>query len=118
MTDELTNQTLGAFRESLTRNNKTIRADRAESIAEDAELIYLRTIQDIEMEIKKLGRERDNLLDLSPSDKSSLILASDFDAKKFTETDLSIGIRIRELNIKLDILKERYTILFGKNTSN
>lgn len=102
----------GAFIDSLFRNNKQIREDRALNISEDAEIHYKRMVEDIEMEIRKLRRDRDIMLDLSPTDSTSLVLASDFKAKDFVDKDLKIGIEIRNLEIKLEILKERFIYLF------
>ncbi len=41
----------GAFFNSLKRNNKQIRDDRATAITEDTELVYKRKIEDLEKEI-------------------------------------------------------------------
>jgi hypothetical protein len=106
-------QKQGAFVESLQRNNKQIRNDRAIAITEDAEMIYKRTIEDMEIEVKRLKRERESLLDLSPTSADSLVLASDFSSKNFVEKDVEIGLKIRNLDIKLDIARERYKHLFG-----
>lgn len=38
----------GAFLSSLKRNNKQIRDDRATAIAEDAQVLYRRTVEDLE----------------------------------------------------------------------
>lgn len=103
----------GAFLQSLTRNNDKIRADRAQAIAEDAQLLYKREIEDLEMQIKRLKRERESLLDLSPTTADSLVLAADFDAKAFVQKDIQIGVQIRNFDIKLEIAKQRYTDLFG-----
>lgn len=103
----------GAFMESLVRNNKKIRDDRAIAIGEAAQMIYKREVEDTELKIKQLKRERDAMLDLSPTTADSLVLASDFDAKKFVEKDIQLGVRIRELEIVLDIAKTRYAHLFG-----
>ena len=103
----------GIFMNVLTRNNKKIREDRAISIAEDAELIYKRKVEDIETQIKRKRRDRDGMLDLSPTTADSLVLASDFDAEKFVAKDLALGIEIRNLEISLDIARSRYEILFG-----
>lgn len=104
----------GAFASSLVRNNKKIRQDRAIAIAEDAQTIYKREVEDLEMKIKKMKRERDNMLDLSPTTTESLVMASDFDAKEFVGKDIDLGVRIRQLEITLEIAKERYTYLFEK----
>lgn len=103
----------GMFISSLKRNNKKIREDRATSIAEDTELIYKRKIEDLELSIKKMKRELENMLDLSPTDAQSLILASDFASDEFVEKDIDIGVKIRNAEIKLEIAKNRYKYLFN-----
>jgi len=106
-------KTEGAFVSSLKRNNRQIREDRAISITEDAQLIYKREIEDMNQEIKKIKRERENMLDLSPTNAQSLIVASDFKAKEYMQKDIDLGLKIRELEIKLEIAQERYNYLFG-----
>lgn len=102
----------GAFVGSLVRNNKQIRKDRATSIAEDTQTLYNRTVEDIELDIKKLKRERENMLDLSPTDAMSLKLASDFNSREFVDKDIELGVKIRNLEIRLEIAKSRYKHLF------
>jgi len=102
----------GAFVGSLVRNNKKIREDRAIQIVEAAQMIYKREIEDKELQLKQLARERDGMLDLSPTTADSLVLATDFDAKKFVGTDINLGIRMRDLQITLEIAKARYKFLF------
>lgn len=63
----------GAFVASLKRNNKQIKDDRAESIAEDAQMRYRRTVEDLDMAIKRMKRTRDNMLDLSPGSRTNPI---------------------------------------------
>jgi len=106
------NDLKGAFIDSLKRNNKQIRDDRATAISEDTELIYKRTIEDLELSIKKMKREQENMLDLSPKDANSLILASDFDSKSYTQKDIDLGVKIRNAEITLDIARERFGYLF------
>lgn len=102
----------GTFEASIKRNNKQIREDRALSITEDAELIYKREVEDLRTQIKRLTRERDNMLDLSGNSTTTIISAADFDAKAFAEKDLDIGLKIRNLEIKLEIATKRYNELF------
>ena len=103
----------GAFISSLKRNNKQIRDDRAEAISEDALMIYKRTVEDLDVQIKKMKREQENMLDLSPESATSLKLASDFDASDYVTKDVELGVKIRNAEIKLDIAKKRYEYLFG-----
>lgn len=106
----------GAFISSLKRNNKQIREDRARTILEDTELIYKRRIEDLELQIRKLKRERNNMLDLSPTNAQSLVLASDFNNKDYVEKDIALGLKVRNTEIELEIAKKRYKYLFVDET--
>lgn len=103
----------GAFVSSLKRNNRKIREDRAAAISDDTQVLYKRKIEDLQLEIKKLRREQENMLDLSPTTADSLVLASDFDSAQYVEKDVDIGVKIRNLEIKLEIASRRYSYLFG-----
>lgn len=108
----MTEEVKGAFVESLKRNNKQIRHDRAEAIVEDTQLAYKRVVEDLEVQLKRMNRDRDNMLDLSPSNAQSLVVASDFDSVAFVEKDLQLGVKIRETEIKLEIARKQYEHLF------
>ncbi|MCI5158217.1 MAG: hypothetical protein D3906_07200 [Candidatus Electrothrix sp. AUS1_2] len=103
----------GAFVQSLKRNNREIRDDRAAAIAEDTELVYKRKIEDLEISIKKMQREQEYMLDLSPTTTQSLILASDFNCEEYVDKDIDLGIKIRNAEITLEIARRRYQYLFG-----
>ena len=103
----------GAFLTSLKRNNSKIRADRAEAIGEDTELAYKRKVEDLALQIKKMKRDQENMLDLSPTHADSLVLASDFDTEEYVKKDLDLGIKIRNAEIALDIAQKQFTFLFG-----
>jgi hypothetical protein len=102
----------GAFIESLQRNNSQIRRDRAEAISEDAQLLYKRAIEDLEVDIKRMIRDQENMLDLSPENAMSLKLASDFNASEYVSKDVELGVKIKIASEKLEIAKKRYTYLF------
>ncbi|MBW3524854.1 MULTISPECIES: hypothetical protein [unclassified Chryseobacterium] len=101
------------FIESLQRNNDQIREDRARIIGEDAELIYRRRVEDIELKIKRVGREQEGLIDISPLDKNSLTFA-DFQPEAFVQRDIELSLIIRNLNIQLEVSVKRFEYLFGK----
>lgn len=103
----------GAFQDSLMRNNKQIRRDRAIVIVEAAFINYKRAVEDLEIELKRVMRDRENMLDLSPTNAQSLVVASDFDATGFVQKDIELGVKIRNLEIKLDVAKKRFNHLFG-----
>lgn len=114
---EALGQLRGAFVESLRRNNKQIREDRALAIVEDAEMIFKRRVEDIGQKIKRLERERESMLDLSPTDTRSLVLASDFDAESFVQKEEDIALKIRQEKIRLEELQARYAELFAPETA-
>ena len=70
-------------------------------------------IEDLELSIKKMKREQENMLDLSPTTAQSLVLASDFDAGTYVAKDLELAIKIRNNEIKLEEGKKRFAYLFG-----
>lgn len=112
MAEETTKE--GAFVASLKRNNKQIRDDRAQAIAEDTQVMYRRAIEDLEVKIKRMKRDRENMLDLSPTDATSLKLASDFNAEAFVQKDVELGVNIRNAEIRLEIARKQYAHLFGE----
>jgi hypothetical protein len=103
----------GAFSESLRRNNSQIRKDRADAISEDTEIIYKRKIEDLVLKIKKMNREQENMLDLSPSDKNTIISVGDFDTEMYVNSDITLGVNIRNEEIRLNIAVKRFEYLFG-----
>ena len=109
----MTEETQGAFVASLKRTNKQIKDDRAVAISEDAQMTMRRTVEDLEMDLKRLHRDRENMLDMSPENTHSLILGKNFDAAGFVARELEIGLQIRETEIKLEIVGGRYNYLFG-----
>lgn len=104
----------GVFTAMLQRNNKQIRDDRAAAISDDAQLMYKRAIEDLEVEVKRIKRDRENMLDLSPANVQTLIIASDFKASEFAKKDLDLAVMIREKEIMLELARDRYKYLFGE----
>lgn len=102
----------GKFVDSLKRNNKKIREDRAIQIAESAQMKYKRKVEDLQHEIRDLNRTRNAALDLSPDTGDSLKLALNFNADEFVQSDINIGLKIREKEILLEIAQTRYNELF------
>jgi hypothetical protein len=66
------------------------------------------------MSRKKKSRSQENMLDMSPTNSFSLIVADQFDGKGFVDQDLQYGVELRELDIQIDIARKRYEYLFGK----
>lgn len=115
MAELKTDETLieGALYQSLSRNNKEIRQDRADTIGEELEMTFSRGIQDLEMKLKRLSRERDSMYDFSPTNSQSLVMAKELHADEILIKDYQLSIQIRQVEIELDIAKSRYVYLFG-----
>lgn len=106
----------GAFVESLKRNNKQIRDDRATAIAEDTQMVYRRRVEDLDINIRRLERQLEAMLDLSPTNTIALVPnINDFDPSVYVNKELELGLKIRNERIKLEIAKNRYEYLFGGN---
>lgn len=105
----------GVFKADLMRTFKQLKESRAESVAEDVEIIYKRQIEDLCHQIRNYDRDRENLiLDLSPSSAfSGNVVPSDFKPTDFLAKDVEIGLNKRDAIIKLEIVIERYEYLFG-----
>lgn len=105
----------GVFKTDLMRTFRQLKESRAESVSEDVEIIYKRRIEDLCHRIRNYDRDRENiLLDLSPSNLTSgAVVPSDFDAAKFMEKDVEIGLNKRDAIIQLEIVLDRYEYLFG-----
>lgn len=99
---------------SLSRSNAQIRKERGDDIAEALEIRFKRSVEDLEMDIRRKERERKNMYDFSPNSTTSLVLAKNVDAKEIQEKDDQLSYEIRDLGIKLRIKKDRFLQLFGK----
>jgi hypothetical protein len=104
----------GVFEGSLNRRTSEIKRDRVAKMTGGTKIIYRRKVEDFETAINALLMERDGLLDLNGTSTTSIISLGDFDAEKFTDADMKIGMQLRELRIRLEDAKERYEYLFGK----
>ena len=116
MADEVKEEVVvekGFLNESLSRSNKTIRAERGEAVHEDLELTYKRAVEDIEMDITRLKRKRLNMFDFSPTNSQSLVMAKEVDAVEIKNEDLKARLEIRNTKVKLGIAKDAYNFLFG-----
>ena len=102
----------GEFALQVLRNPKQIKADRGLAIVEETQLVYRRTIEDIDMNINKMNRTKRAMTDLSPADKTSLNFA-DFNSLDFVKRHSDLAMAIRQEKIKLNSAKQEYNTLFG-----
>lgn len=104
----------GALYQSLDRSNAQIRKERGDVIAEDLETVYKRNVEDLELKVKRLVRDRANMFDFSPTNSQSLVMAKEIDSAEILDKDMAMSVELRNVEIKLEIAKQRYLFLFGK----
>lgn len=106
---------VGAFKSDLMRSFKQLKESRAVAVAEDAEIVYKRKIEDLCKNLRQYERDReDMILDLSPSSVgSSAVVPSDFKVDTLLEKDIELGKKKREDTIILEIVLDRYQRMFG-----
>lgn len=104
----------GLVYQSLQRNNAQIRKERGDAIAEDLEMTFKRGVEDLQVKLRRLSRDRDAMFDFSPTNTQSLVLVKELDAVDIQAKDMRLSIEIRNVEIELEIAKARYTNLFGK----
>lgn len=105
----------GAFKSDLMRSFKQLKEARAESVVEDAEILYKRKIEDLCKNLRQYERDReDMILELSPSSVgSSTVVPLDFRIDVLLEKDIELGKKKREDEIILEIVLDRYQRMFG-----
>lgn len=53
-------------------------------------------------------------MDLLPNNTTSTVIGSKFDPITFTERDIEIALKIRNIKIQLELAIQRYEVLFGE----
>jgi len=112
--DQVLSELKGSFVQSLRRGNKEIKSDRALAIAEDAEQEFRRYVEDMIRDIKRMRRDRLNLLDQSPDNTQTLKIATSFDAKTWVNQYQALGVKIKDAEMRLAIARDGYKELFGQ----
>ena len=102
----------GKFIDSLRLSSKGIRDSRAAALYEAAEIAYRRRLEDLELALSSLRREREDLVDLHGDSALSLRPGKDFDAHAFAGKDLDLGYSIREKEVQLEVARRQYAELF------
>lgn len=103
----------GEFGPMLKRNNKQLRDDRGEVIIAQTRKKYRRQIEDLYDELDQLNVDRANMMDINPSSTQTIINPSDFDSDRFVSGDIEIGLKKRNVEIKLEVALQGYTKMFG-----
>lgn len=104
----------GVFGESLQRNFKQIREDRANIMTRSSLSLYKGKIDKLYLEMDKLEIDRNNLLDFAGDSTTRILSLDQFDAEAFCRKDEEITLKMRELKIRIEELTDRFFKLFGR----
>lgn len=107
----------GLMQDSIDKNPRQVRKDRATEIVELTEMESGRAVEDARYNVKDLKRKQNSALDLSPDNVTSIFRVSDFDAKRFVVNEKTSLADIRNGEIALELIEKRYKELFGKEKS-
>lgn len=108
----MSSSTEGKFVTNLKRTNSQLRADRGKAIEKSAEKFFRRYVEDLKDQLESLIDDRENCLDVNPSNTTAILRKSDFDSAKFVEQDMEMSLKIRNLRIQIDVAQARYDELF------
>jgi len=104
----------GLLFRNLTKSFGEAKRTIAESLNEDFELLYNRKIVDLCKSIRQYDRDRENMMNQLMSTKAGEIVSgADVNIDEFIGKDLQIGINRRNRLLELEIMVERYELLFG-----
>lgn len=94
----------GKFFNAISRTEEEVSKERAEGIAEETELVFRRQVEDTELELKQLERQKKETL--------NVINLDNFKSNKFVDDQLSLAIKINNVKKRLVIIKEQYAEMF------
>lgn len=112
--ENTTETRVNQFAQVLSRSTSQIKADRAQEIAELAEIEAKRKVEDLEREVKQLERRKKSSLDMSPDNTYSIMKVKDFEPTDFVAAYNELGLKVREAKIRLNNAKLTYNELFGE----
>lgn len=96
-------------------NKKPSVRKRATVASEDAESIYKREIQNLAHLIRKLKQEKEDMADLPLTDKQASEITYAIASGTYVSKEIEMGVKIRDLEKKLESAKKRFQFLFGDN---
>ena len=105
-----------SIKDSLTRNSKTIKQDRADEILESILITGKRKVEDLELQLTKLLRKKRSLVDLSPNTTFTIISVEEFEKIDLFERFCELNAEIRNKKIAINVARKSYNELSGSTT--
>jgi hypothetical protein len=79
----------------------------------EAQSVYQREIQNLELMIKRLKTEQEKITSHPLSDAQSSEIASAIDSGAYVSKEVELGVQIRDLETALMSAKKKFQFLFG-----
>ena len=95
-------------------NEEPTGSERATVASESAELLYKREMQNLEHLIRLLKRERNNMANRPLTDKQTSEITLAIDSGAYVSKEIEIGVKIRDLEKKLETARKRFQFLFAE----
>ena len=98
---------------AFTMGNEKPKASKKATVAsKDAASLYKREMQNLERLIRLLKKERDNMAKRPLTDKQTSKITDAIDSGAYVSKEIEIGVKIRDLEKKLDTARKRFQFLF------
>jgi hypothetical protein len=90
-------------------------AGRGETTRPDKEpqLIYKRAIQKLARLIQCLKKQQEDLAGMTPTEAETSEITGAIDSGAYISKEIEIGVKIRDLEKKLESARKKYQFLFG-----
>ena len=75
--------------------------------------IYRREIQELARLIQYLKKQQEDLAGMALTEAEASEIADAIDSGAYVSKEIEIGVKIRDLEKKLELAKKRYQFLFG-----
>jgi hypothetical protein len=95
-------------------NEKPTGSQRATAGSEDAKSLYKREIQSLAHLISLLKMEQEEIANLTPTDEQTKEITNAIDSGAYVSKEIEIGVKIRDLEKKLETARKRFQFLFGE----
>jgi hypothetical protein len=88
-------------------------SEKATSASSDAKSVYRREIQNLDRLIRQLKTEQEYIAGLPVTDKETSEITDAIDSGTYVSKEIEIGVKIKNLEKKVESAKKRYQFLYG-----
>jgi hypothetical protein len=94
-------------------DEKPASRDETTPPGQESQLLYKREIQNLARLIQYLKKQQEDLAGMTPTETETSEITDAIDSGAYVSKEIEIGVKIRDLEKKLESAKKRYQFLFG-----